>query len=92
MTSPPRDYATRGRRDVMGLYRESSLCASCTSGRSSKLDGGENRPSTGRERRTLFVRGRLRRVGACALAEMYMSYTGKIGKRVHKWYMLHRRR
>ena len=49
-------------------------------------------PSTGRERRTLFVRGRLRRVGACALAEMYMSYTGKIGRRVHKWYMLQRRR
>ena len=57
-----------------------------------KADGGENRPSIGRERRTLFVRGLLRRVGACALAEMYMSYTGKIGRRVHKWYMLQRRR
>ena len=69
MKSLPRDYTGRGRRDVMGLYRESSLCTSCTPGRFSKLMEGDNRPSIGRERRTLFVRGRLRRGGTCAIAE-----------------------
>ena len=40
----PRDYTARGCRDVMGLYRDSTLCASCTSGRISKLMQGEIAP------------------------------------------------
>ena len=43
---------------------------------------GESVPR-GRRKRTLSVRGRLWRGGACALPEVYMSYTGRIGSRVH---------
>ena len=38
------DSPPRGRFYVMGLYRESTLCTSCTSGRISKLMQGEIAP------------------------------------------------
>ena len=60
MKSPPRDYTAGTRRDVMGLYRESSLVASCRSGGLQSWNRGKSAP-TGSEERTLCVRGRLRR-------------------------------
>ena len=50
----------RSRRNVMGLYRETSSVASCRSGGFQSWHRGKPAP-TGREKRTPFVRGRLRR-------------------------------
>ena len=77
-----------GRGDVRGQYSETNPCTCCTSGAFSKLNQVYNRPPMGREERTLFVRGRLRRVCTCALAEVVHVVHGKVGKPVHQRYML----
>ena len=76
----------------MGLYRESSLCYKLYIRAVFKADIRRIRPLQDGNSEHFLSGAGLRRVGACALAEMYMSYTGKIGRRVHKWYMLQRRR
>ena len=77
-----------GRGDVRGQYTETNSCTCCTSGAFSKLNQVHNRPPMGREERTLFVWGWLRRVCTCALSEVVHVVHGKVGKPVHQRYML----
>ena len=86
----PRDYRRRGRRDVMGLYRESRLCTSCTSGRFSKLRKGEIAPYR-TETANTFCQGPVATGWYISRSWRGTCCTpAKIGKCVHKWYMLHR--